>query len=160
MNKEDAGARLDRYLQEQNQVQRKLDRARAAAMSLWGWGGNYWFPLELDPTPLIEVLAIDGNKILPYHSEPDLEQFLVNFFHGEKIYFFQETGAHFEESEYSGFSFGYYETFACDSHLRNVVYWSHENTVTFGGRELVSQFKRFCPKYADFVVDWAKTYNK
>ncbi|WP_226704126.1 hypothetical protein [Microbulbifer elongatus] len=143
------------YIEWHEKVCDKIDRARKVAKERWGWSGGYWYPLVLDPKPNVLVLALDSQKLKKKYSEKKLGVFFSRFFSGQRMYVFDQCGPDMEELEYSVFSYDFWETITCDCHLQNLIYCSHEGTITLGGKKLVSEFKGFCSAYSEFLVGWA-----
>jgi len=128
----------------------KLESAKKALKEYWGWNEYYWFPLV--PTTRSDLIAFDCRKLEKNLPEEDFEKFLEGFFNGNDVYVFPEHDeAHIELCSEYGYWFS--ELCIAEENLRNVVYWSHEGTVTLGGIKLIEKFKASFPNYKDLICE-------
>ena len=128
--------------EERNKIRQKLE-------DKWGFDGGCWFPLvDINSSlPVIFVLKDHMKK----EDFARIEEFIGKI--AEK-YLFEITENQIDyEIETNSLDMDCYETIVCDVSFGWVVYGSHENTITFGGKNLV--------KYVKHVFDGrSKILNK
>lgn len=136
----------------------KLQRALKELKRLWDWNSYYWFPLE--PASRNDLLAFDCNQMEAELAEIEFQDFITAFYQKEGVYVFSEYDGIWVESPPRGFGYWHSELCITDFKLRNVVYWSHEGTVTLGGKRLISSFKKCFPFYKKMICRWGyQTFN-
>ncbi len=118
----------------------------AKIKSVWGWSGYYFYPLH--PISRKDVLAFDGSLLEPILPEGCFQKFMeaqcpLN------IRCWREVGES-EELQFSSFEFGYgySELVVVNGEFDWLIYWSHENTITFGGEGLIAQLKILLPNWS------------
>ena len=114
--------------------------------SVWNWSGYYFFPLH--PTTRNDVVAFDGDLLESIFSENEFQRF-VETLKPSYLKCWREVGDSEEfQAEYFEFGYGYSETVIVDEKLSWLIYWSHENTITFGGEELIAKLKKLIPNWS------------
>lgn len=130
----------------------KLQRTLQELKRLWGWNSDYWFPLE--PPSRNDLLAFDCHKLEAELTEQAFQNFITEFYKKEGVYVFSEHDGAWIESPPQEFGYWHSELWIADFKLRNVVYWSHEGTVTLGGNRLINAFKETFPVYKKIICSW------
>ncbi len=125
---------------------------RAQIAKTWAWSGYYYFPLH--STDRKDVLAFDGNLLESIFPESEFQRLLLSM-PNQQISCWREiepsekmTVKEFE------FGYGYSETIVVSEDLTWLIYWSHEDTVTFGGEQLISMLKIALPNWQAAVCTW------
>ena len=130
----------------------KLVRAKIGLKELWGWDEYYFYPLA--PARRTDLLALDSIKLENKIPEVDFKKFLGTFFAGNTVYAFPESDPPYLEKSLEDYGYWYSELCIADSSLKNLVYWSHEDTITLGGLALIEKFKLRYPEYSLFAPEW------
>ncbi|MDB9524655.1 hypothetical protein PN498_01530 [Oscillatoria sp. CS-180] len=86
--------------------------------------------------------------------EEEFQDFITEFYQAGGVYVFPEHDEAWIESPPMGFGYWHSELCITDFKLRTIVYWSHEGTVTLGGKRLINAFKKTFPVYEKIVCSW------
>ncbi|MEO0988105.1 MAG: hypothetical protein AAFY20_21580 [Cyanobacteria bacterium J06639_14] len=105
------------------------------------------------------MLAFECHELEKILPEASFEAFIENFFQNKCVYIFSEIEP--PSIEKSAADFGYWHSEIClvENNLANIIYWSHEGTVTLGGYKLINAFKLFCPDFRVAVCEWGYGYQ-
>lgn len=118
----------------------------------WAWSGHYFYPLQT--TSRTDVLAFEGNLLEQILTESAFKALLLTC--GiSSINWWREIDASEETTvEKFPFFFGHSESFIVDRTLQWLVYWSHEETITFCGEHLISSLKHLVPEWETAKCTW------
>jgi hypothetical protein len=112
----------------------------------WAWSGYYWYPLQ--STARRDVLAFDGallEKSIPANA---LRELLIACGISNVFWFREHDLAEELAVDQLPSLYAASESFIVDEKLDWIVYWSHEGTITFGGR-LLDQVKLLLPEWRE-----------
>jgi hypothetical protein len=111
----------------------------------WAWSDYYWHPLH--PTTRKDVIAFDMDLLERELSESVLRSLLRSL--GIETVLWHREHDPSEETTIDELPciYGYGEAFIVDKTMTWIIYLSHENTVTFGGSQLVTAIKRAAPSW-------------
>lgn len=127
--------------------------ARFGFAAAWNWLGGYWFPLT-DETPA-HTIAFDEFKLQELLSDVQLSS-ILNRHHSGRCFRLREFDPDEETSvlELENM-YGWSEQFLVPPNFEWAVYWSHEDTITFGGEALIEKIKSAVPKWQSALCSWA-----
>ena len=134
---------------------RKTESAgiRKNLLQHWNFDGGYWEPIGTYSSKPVHFLAQEN--ITPVDRER-IKVFIAEIADG---YLYRMTEWHVDyQIENIFFEFDSSETVYCDSNYDWIVYISHENTVTFGGDELVAFIRCLYRKRME-LIDVLLKYN-
>jgi hypothetical protein len=109
----------------------------------WAWDGGYWHPLNPQSRPFL--IGLDASSLEKMLPEDRLRVLLEDFAPGELVLLHEYLGDSATTVRELTHLYGWSETFLAPFSLDWVVYWSHEDTIAFGGEGLVGAIKRAVP---------------
>lgn len=140
-------------------VRRILTEAEATALfsevkTSWAWSGCYFHPLH--STSRKEVLAFDEEPLEGFFPEEAFRLFLAE--NGISTVLWHRELDPSEEILVSDLPqlYGLSESFIVDQALEWIIYWSHEGTVTFGGRRLIAALITRLPNWREAECKWGE----
>jgi len=124
---------------------------RETVERVWAWSGYYFHPLH--KTSRTDVIGFDARWLEARLPDESFRSLLAA--HGiteVKWWCEHEPSELVSLTDFRYFrGYGFSETFIVDDVLDWIVYWSHEETVTFGGERLIALMKSRVPDWADGV---------
>ena len=132
----------------------KAEKSRAQTKLEWCWTEYYWYPLA--KTVRKDVLAFECQKLENTIKEKEFGLFIEQHFKGRTVNFIQEfiQGSETPVESLEGYGFWHSEVFLVTENLKEIVYWSHEGTITLGGFKLISAFKSSFTNWKHCVCEW------
>jgi len=124
---------------------------RAQMAETWQWDGGYWHPLA--PVEGLDLLAVDASKFGVFVPESRFRELLRSFGEGDLVLFREHDPDALVTVQELPHVYRWSETILAPHSLSWVVYWSHEDTITFGGATQVAEVKKLVPNWATAV--WA-----
>jgi hypothetical protein len=109
----------------------------------WAWDGGYWHPLSPQSDPFL--LGLNASSLETMLPEDQLRVLLEDFAPGELVLLHEYLGDSTTTVRELTHLYGWSETFLAPFSFEWVVYWSHEDTIAFGGEGLVGAIKRAVP---------------
>jgi hypothetical protein len=128
-----------------------LVRKRLA--DIWNYDENYWNPLD-DKCSKETVFVMEDN--LTEDDNRKIVEFIVAN-SSKRLFEITEDRIDYE-IEHDSFNLDLYETIVTDNTLNWVVYGSHEDTLTFGGTELVGFIKALFSDRQEKLNKWEQTW--
>lgn len=101
----------------------------------WAWDTKYWYPLA--SVQREDVVGFDAPKLEKLLPQATLRELILNLGAAD-VFLIHEYDAD-EQVHISDVPqlYGWSETFMVSDQFDWVVYWSHEETITFGGRSII-----------------------
>jgi len=133
------------------------DKIRKKLREHWSYNGR-WYPLAEKPGN--DVLYVMEKYIIPFEREI-VE--IIRTISQKRYYTLDECGDDYKHS-ISNFTIPWYmyngsEILCCDDTLGWIVYVSHEDTISFGGDELITQVKELLHGYESKFNVWENSDN-
>jgi hypothetical protein len=118
---------------------------RKDLLTRWAWDGGYWYPLKQKSFPyLIGLDAFLLERMLP---EEKIRILLQELAPNEVLLFHEHILDSVTTIGEMPHLYGWSEAFLSPSSFEWVVYWSHEDTIAFGGEAIVKAIENAVPKW-------------
>jgi hypothetical protein len=111
----------------------------------WAWDGGYWHPLHPQSHPFL--IGLDASGLEEMLPEDRLRAVLRDVAPDELVLFHEYLGDSVTTVRELTHLYGWSETFLAPFSLDWVVYWSHEDSIAFGGETLVGAIKHAVPDW-------------
>lgn len=126
---------------------------RKQLLDIWNFDGDYWNPLD-DKSPKETIFLMednltddDNNKIIDFITSNS----------NKRIFEITEDRIDYE-LELDSFDLNLYETIITDKTYSWIIYGSHEDTLTFGGTELVDFIKTLFLDRQEKLNKWEQNW--
>lgn len=126
---------------------------RKQLLEIWNYKGSYWNPLD-EKSPKETVFLMEDNL-----TEKDISKIIefIKLNSDKRIFEITEDRLDYE-IEVDDFDLNLYETIVTDKSFSWVIYLSHEDTVTFGGTELVGFVKLLFINRQEKLNKWEQNW--
>jgi hypothetical protein len=131
----------------------KMVLVRKQLADIWNYDGDYWNPLD-DKCSKETVFLMEDNL-----TEDDNRKIIEFIVANSNKRFFEITEDRIDyEMEVDSFNLDLYETIVTDKSFSWVIYGSHEDTLTFGGNELVEFIKALFSNRQEKINKWEQNW--
>lgn len=118
---------------------------RGQMLGSWDWDGGYWHPLKC--VARNDLLAFDSSCLEKLLPEANLQKLLAEIESEDVILFREHDPDQMLKIEELPFVYGWSEAVLVPCSMSWVVYWSHEDTITFGGVAQIAAVKECVPNW-------------
>lgn len=126
---------------------------RKQLADIWNYDGDYWNPL--DDKCSKETVFLMGDNLTEDDNRKIVEFIVANS--SKKLFEITEDRIDYE-IELDSFNLDLYETIVTDKSFSWVIYGSHEETLTFGGNELVGFIKALFSDRQEKLNKWEQNW--
>jgi hypothetical protein len=122
-----------------------------ALAEIWGIADGYWYPLE--ESQRTDVLAFEATEFHSSVGAPRLRSILheISAGHLFELPEFSEFPAYEQDLEVCDFRYTGAEGYWFDRDMAWIVYASHEDSITFGGSQLVERIQAIWPTWQEHL---------